>query len=283
MNKWAWLFGALLIAVPVGVALSSRKKKRPTYKVSPVEYEGEEEGEEGTAESEEDQERVAPEEDLGDCLVLGGEHSYYKFGKYRVCLTPNQKRTLFDNHLGRKLGCGTFACAYEGAAPDKVVKFTRDAEDVAALLEAQPTGLVPKVFETYQLKSPGHAIGSDKETPVYAMVVEKLQTFTPSERMALEPELDHVYTAVKHHEDPTMICEDRATCSPITRQVAEAAQELQEAGIRWLDIHSGNIGMDKNGNVKVLDLGVTGTQLKEQPQILEGAKRKLAKRRLAGV
>jgi hypothetical protein len=286
MNRLAWLFGVALVAIPVGIAIgSSRKSKREgsiNGAVDPYDK---------TGDPDEDSIQAfynaKPPADDGDCLVLGNEHPFHKFGRYRVCLTPNQKKTLFKNRKGKKLGCGVFACAYD--ASGKVVKFTRDSEDVAALLEAQDTGVVPKVYATYTIKDGGHSIKTDEETPVYALVVEKLKTFGPAEREAIDSEMDQVTNVMQQVDQGEAgsiaeACRDSADgCSPITRQVAEAAYELRRNGIEWSDRHAGNIGLDSHGNLKILDLGVTGTQLKEQPKILEGARRKLAKRLLGSV
>lgn len=49
-----------------------------------------------------------------------------------------------------------------------------------------------------------------------------------------------------------------------------ATEKLRAAGIVWSDIHSGNIGFDKRGKLKVLDLGLTKTELKRRLKILAG-------------
>jgi hypothetical protein len=291
-SRWAWLFGVALVALPVAIAIGAPKRGERE--------EDEDEGEGGmdgtinpfanTGEEDENEDpyRTKLPEDTGDCLVLGKEHAFHKFGSYRVCLTDNQKATLFKKRKGKKLGCGVFACAYATSSPTKVVKFTRDSEDVAALLEAQDTDVVPKVYASYKIKDGGHSIRTDEETPVYALVVEKLKTFTPAEREALDAELHQVSDLMREVDTGEAnsiaeACESREQCSPITRQTAEAAYALRHAGIEWSDIHSGNIGMDKHGNIKILDLGITGTQLKEEPKILAGALTRLARHRLAGI
>jgi hypothetical protein len=302
--RWVWCFGSALLLVPIGVAVASSRKQRggmgdasakthrgmPGHKPPPNPFAN-------TAEPDEDEDENPYEaklpQDVGDCLVLGKDRPNFKFGSYRVCLTPNQKQTLFKKRKGKKLGCGVFACAYSTSAPTKVVKFTRDSEDVAALLEAQKTGVVPKVFATYTLKDGGHSVKTDDHTPVYALVVEKLKTFTPAEREAIDDEIGVVRAMVKAVDSGKVgsiaeACqkvrdEDGYDCGPITQETAEATLKLKQAGIDWNDVHSGNIGLDRNGNIKILDLGITGTQLKEQPKILEGAKRRLLKHSLDDV
>lgn len=281
--RWLWALGTALIAIPVAIAVESSRRKRGLGAVDPMAKTGAYEHKPVEVDENPDDPdnpyMQKPPKDVGDCLVLGKDHPLHKFGEYRVCLTPNQKKTLFKNKKGRKLGCGVFACAYGTRDPDKIVKFTRDSEDVAALLEAQELGVVPKVFATYKLKDGGHSIKTDDETPVYALVVERLKTFSPVEREILDNELHQVRDLIEApdiRDACSTIRDDGGDCSAITQQTAEAARKLREAGIDWSDIHSGNIGLDKQGNVKILDLGITGTQLKEQPKILEGPKRKLS-------
>lgn len=290
--RWVWAFGAALLAIPAAIAIEMhRREKRglgDSTKRSTSPFMRTALPDEAAAEEDEYGYPI-PSEDEGDCLILGKKHERYRFGKYRVCLTENQKKTLFKKHgKGKKLGCGVFACAY-GTSPTRVVKFTRDPEDVAALLEAQPLKVVPKVHAVYTLKEPGESLDSGEETAVYALVVERLRPFQGDERATIDTEIYQVpdmIEEVRRHEQPSLkaACEARGDeCGPITLQTAEAAMKLQKAGIEWTDVHAGNIGLDKKGRVKILDLGVTGTQLREQPKILEGAKRRLLKRGLGSV
>jgi hypothetical protein len=293
--SWVWAFGTALIAIPAAIAIEmSRREKRglgdsTKRTVSPFMRT---EMPDDTEEDIDEYGYTKTPEDEDDCLILGKKHSDYRFGKYRVCLTENQKKTLFKHGKGKKLGCGVFACAY-GTTPTQVVKFTRDPEDVAALLEAQPLKVVPKVHAVYKLKEPGESIDNGEETPVYALVVERLKPFQGEERLTIDQEIYKVPDMVRiveagEYDSIDEVCraireEGDGHCSPVTQQTAEAAMKLKDAGIDWTDVHAGNIGLDQKGNVKILDLGVTGTQLREQPKILEGARRRLAKRRLAGV
>jgi hypothetical protein len=290
--RWVWAFGAALLAVPAAIAFEMhRRDKRglsDTSRRSTNAFQRTALPDEAAAEEDEYGYPV-PAQDEGDCLILGKKHERFRFGKYRVCLTENQKKTLFKKHgKGEKLGCGVFACAY-GTTPTRAVKFTRDPEDVAALLEAQPLKVTPKIHAVYTLKEPGESLDTGEETPVYALVVERLKPFQGDERATIDDEIYQVrdmISEVRRHEYPNLkkACEARGdACGPITLQTAKAAMKLKKAGIEWTDVHAGNIGLDKRGNVKILDLGVTGTQLREQPKILEGARKRLRAQRLAGV
>ena len=68
-------------------------------------------------------------------------------------LTKNQCENLHIDPGSEALGCGLFGCAYPMAKdPSKVVKITRDAEDVAALLKVKGKGLTPTVYSVKELK-----------------------------------------------------------------------------------------------------------------------------------
>ena len=213
--------------------------------------------------------------DEGDCLQLGKDHPRYKFGQYGVCLTENQQKTLFGKKRGKKLGCGVFACAYE-KTKSKVVKFTRDPEDVAALMKAQKTGVVPKLYSVYEIMQGGE--NSDgRSTQVYALTLERLRPLGPDERAMFDGGEDEVgvgyrvLDVVDDGRDPNEVCDDGG-CGPAFVQTLAAVEKLDSIGIKWRDIHGGNVGFDSKGKLKVLDVGISGTKLEKEPEVLEGAK-----------
>lgn len=236
----------------------------------------------------------------GGCLRLGKKH--FRFGDpYRVCLTANQEKKLFrgQRRKMRKLGCGVFACAYESPAKSRVVKFTRDEQDVAALLQAQKSGVVPKVFAVYKLAQGGRTIpkrdpftmrlDDPEDVSVYALVVEKLRTVPPSEREMVDDELLRVREGlVEGKQSGNDFCdaqvdEDGNTgCSDVQLHTVNAYEKLKQLGIDWTDMHAGNIGYDRNGRLKVLDLSLTKTELEKEPEVLEG-RLAAARKRLAGL
>jgi len=278
-----WL-KALIVAIPVALIVTRATKRRSlgASSVDPWANTGDPEIDPDDYSAEARRFYTAkPAKDKGDCLRLGKDHNRYTFGQYTVCLTENQKQTLFKGKLGKKLGCGVFACAY--AIPKnttKVIKFTRDSEDVAALLQAQPTGVVPKVSRVFKLNSEGFN-EHEEATTVYAIELERLKPFTPADRERLDEELPYLNDVGRYGAPDTAkeFCADRE-CSPIAEQTVDAILKLRAAGIEWSDVHSGNIGLDKNGKVKVLDLGVSGTKLVEEPQLLADGARKLRRKRI---
>lgn len=215
--------------------------------------------------------------DHDGCLALGRLSKNYPFGQYEVCLTPTQRAKLAPK---KKLGCGVFACAYD-RADGKVVKFTRDSEDVAALIAAQKSGVVPKLYSVHKLGkgSAGRRYKDGEPVPVYAMVVEKLRTI-PKEQDDAQKLSDRIYAAVNRAvvdgEGGPSDCNKRDGGDTVCKTVEAAERLKRKTGITWDDAHAGNIGFDKKGRLKILDLGLTRTQLKEQPAVLEGSDRKLA-------
>jgi hypothetical protein len=225
--------------------------------------------------------RPRPDED--GCMIIGKKFMpKYPFGSYRVCLTPNQEQKLFKGKRKRqkKLGCGVFACAYTAPGKTRVVKFTRDSEDVAALLQAQKTGVVPKIHAVYKLKQGGTSIETGDTTPVYALVVDRLIPLSLDERREVDENgsLFQIVDVVDGYSTADDLCGEYG-CDDLTLGTLNAALKLKSIGIKWRDIHSGNIARDpKTGKVKIIDLGVTGTELKRRIKILNG----LGRSRLRG-
>jgi hypothetical protein len=238
--------------------------------------------------------------DEDECLILGKPHANYDHARYRVCLTPNQEQALFKGKRTKqkKLGCGVFACAYTAPGSTRVVKFTRDSEDVAALLKAQKSGIVPKVHAVYRLKQEGKTMptrepwsgrtAESRYVPVYALVMERLRTIPSSDEEDTNGSLMSVLDVPKEVVDAREVCNvieenQGAPCDDLQRETAEIREKLHKLGIKWTDIHAGNIGYDKHGKLKALDLGVSKTELKRRLKILEGLARSGTQPKLAGL
>jgi hypothetical protein len=139
--------------------------------------------------------------------------------------------------------------------------------------------------------------------PVYGMVLERLTTFTPQEiarwnrrfkKMATfvtSIEADEQATTVLDPKRPArrpvavpgvarlmQICEDvrghkAKACALRIKELDRLRTKLRTAGVHWTDIHAGNIGIDKRGRWKALDLGVSHTALDTAVPELAGRKR----------
>jgi hypothetical protein len=126
-------------------------------------------------------------------LTLGQRHPKYAPSTYHTCIMPTQAKALFGSDRKPKaLGCGVFACVFAHADPNKVVKITRDASDVAGLMKGQSLAQVPKVYANHRLvgnprwTTPRVRTQRWQEWPdqpkAFAMVIEKLIVMTGSEK-----------------------------------------------------------------------------------------------------
>lgn len=215
--------------------------------------------------------------DARECLEVGGDKPpHYPFGPYRVCLTKNQRAALFKNKPIREVGCGTFACAYEHPNPNLVVKITRDEQDVGGLLQARGTGLVPEVYDAYELRGGGRSLKDGKKTRVYAVIAERLRPLTDAQKLRLRPFEDALQYGVSGLMSPQDTCcdpYDPMACNPLCLAVLHLGRGLQDLGIDWLDTHGGNVGYDSQGKLRVLDVGRSEV-LAPALQVLDGRKRR---------
>jgi hypothetical protein len=89
----------------------------------------------------------------------------------------------------------------------------------------------------------------------------------------------------KHYKSPTKVELARRACpaGPKAEAVKCEARllelgkiivDLRTVGVEWTDVHAGNIGADKNGHWKALDLGASTTTLDQDVPILEGRQRR---------
>jgi hypothetical protein len=225
----------------------------------------------------------ASPEDKSKCLIVGRHHPNFPEGEYEVCMTPTQQRTLFKGEAPSPIpmGCGTFACVWpKPGEPQRVIKFTRDAADVAALVKAQDTGVVPKVYATYKLKQKSTYRASYDATPVYAVELERLRPLSAFERELMNDNRRELVLASFDDADGHAFAEDlHAQCTDDVGPVCStfrAMEKLRAAGIEWHDIHAANVGYDAAGKLKVLDLGLTKTKFKRKPVTLAGLRRALA-------
>lgn len=71
---------------------------------------------------------------------------------YGLFLTKSQLLHLFGTEEPVSLATGNHAYVFEGKMKDKVVKITDSLVDVGCLIGAQGTGVVPKLYESYELE-----------------------------------------------------------------------------------------------------------------------------------
>lgn len=242
-------------------------------------------------------------------LTLGKRHFRYAPSAYKVCITPTQAKTLFGTtEKPKPIGCGVFACAFQHSDPNKIVKITRDESDVAGLMQGQGLSQVPKVFDSRQLagfpwwvtprlRTENYQRWPHQPDAAYAVVVEKLRTLKGSEKSLWNKRIGRMrlfqqqaeYAAGKAAREgtpapppPTVGDMAKAVCpkAPVrevescqlrVRELNKMSADLRARGIEWSDIHAGNIGLDKRGRWKALDLGASTTQLDQELPVLERA------------
>jgi hypothetical protein len=134
----------------------------------------------------------------------------------------------------------------------------------------------------------------------YAVVVEKLHTLSGAEKSTWNKRIKRMQlfnldaqwaarqaeqgtnTQPERKAPPTIgdmakaVCpkkpeREAASCQLRVRELNRMSEDLRSRGIEWTDIHAGNIGADKKGRWKALDLGASPTRLDTELPLLERA------------
>lgn len=223
--------------------------------------------------------------------LIGRSHYWAARNPYIQCVTRNQLRTLFtaknankamrvptsvpdsdrasrDSYYEQRLsalGCGVFACAWPRNRTT-VVKITNDQSDVASLIKANHAGVkgVPKLYKVWKLMSPRH---NPRGVPnqSYGMIVERLYPHPAAKNIYCIRDSADAEEAKVNCCHPT----DK-DCLKLATQITTTGEELLDLGIRVRDLHEENIGVDRKGNWKILDMGLTTTPLTEKLPELRG-------------
>jgi hypothetical protein len=222
-------------------------------------------------------------------------------GTYDICLSPNQKRVLFGAASPKRLGCGTFACAWSKGAT-RVVKITTDPDDVTALLEAQGLSHIVRVHKAYRLSNA--ALNQEGEkADAWALITERLyepddslkQWINEAPIMIWADHFERMYGRrfiqpgkgdKRYYLSRELKDEGRTTCEwsdypdeceEFMEELADTVEKLGKRGINWQDAHHENIGVTKPGGTvwKALDLGISGEGRKPKVKALRDARRML--------
>jgi len=197
----------------------------------------------------------------------------------RVCLTQTQLYRLFGGQApGPPIGSGGRASVYASPRPNRVVKLTIDAEDVANLLRGQGSRHMVKVDAAYELPQGTPAIDGDVHRPLYAVVVERVRPL-PAE---LGTGFRAANMVLRQHGGQSDACtrftgmtaEEQRVCG----QVVDAYNDLQQHGVAWEDRSWANAGYDAAGRLKVLDVGSPG-DMRHRPKAAPPAVPTLDRRR----
>jgi len=226
--------------------------------------------------------------------VLGKHKKRVKgSGQYHVCLSPSQREALFGKaHIGKAIGCGTFACVFR-RSDGRVVKLTKDREDIDGFIAAKGLDHVIRVDEIRELAQAGTDVRTKKPVPVYALIEERLRPWSRSEQKWIDKPLRKAGDALmkgagrfKRSPESFRVSSENAAqiareaCSSASRkpeacrrfigEFAETFAELFRRGVIFQDSHPGNFGVDKNGRWKILDLGYSGIKPRAVVDVLEG-------------
>lgn len=254
------------------------------------------------------------------CVVQGGG-SVDLGPDGEIVLTETQCNALRPGDL---IGVGSFAAAYSHRTnPERVVKFTADPNDAKASIRLQGKNLKGSVnvHRVVRLKGVDGVTAvmekagrwsPPKRTPIYGIITERVSTEGLNDAQTAVVSLVNGKMFYLHKEiagispkqfkladwaDPYEIetkCKRQphraAGCQKAVEQVYDAIDELaNEGGVIATDVHSGNWGVRSNGDLVMLDFGVSHAEGKSPPiKSLAGntqkgkhmAKRKKARRSL---
>lgn len=147
-----------------------------------------------------------------------------------------------------------------------------------------------------------------EQPEAFALVVEKLRVLSGSEKAKWNRQIKHLLrfqvqeeqkrkiiaagggrtapampdAKTKPYHRPMPADAARAVCSkkPIDdcearmKELIKMKADLLARGIDWQDMHAGNIGLDKNGRLKALDLGASPTPMDRDVPELAGRRRR---------
>lgn len=211
---------------------------------------------------------------------------------------------------GAFIGQGAYASAYEVEGnPTRVVKFTADPLDAKASLRVQqskPKGAVrvsrvatlrrqktygPDPIRVYD-PATNDFVEKPGPQPIFAIVAERLHPLEFQQKQkieALKAEY-HSHRDWLGRQNPatfkvpvnfragamktctTKLMYDPPECSIVIDEAIEAIEDVaHKTGIIPLDIHKGNWGLRANGDLALLDLGVSSGAGEEVPDTLDGA------------
>ncbi len=182
------------------------------------------------------------------------------------------------------------------------MKITRDASDVAGLMQAQGSRSAPRVFTAVKLASwtrwaaPKRfpdVIHANPYAPApprrpaqvaaYGMVVERLRPLPPKFRRWVN-RMGQTLARNRRvlFQDLARECpkkKDRFACLRGAKRLMDMQDDLVDYGIELKDVHYGNIGIGEDGRWKALDLGQAAGTGAPDVDDLEGARRLRRRRR----
>lgn len=163
--------------------------------------------------------------------------------------------------LGRKLGCGSFGCAYTRKGyPDQVVKITGDPSEVAAaerVIAARRAGArlsgVVRFYRTFAVQG----------SSLFVVIQERLQPLSAKEYRLIEEQQDALYqlgtrgSPKQQKTSARLLSKDYGVSSSAIYDLLRVFADLYRIGVEWHDLHEGNVLRSASGRLKVIDLGIS--------------------------
>lgn len=197
---------------------------------------------------------------------------------------PTAKRTWNDQagtvdrvlasegiRLGRKLGCGSFGCAFtDRDHAGRVIKITGDPTEAAAaarVIEARTAGVkLPAVVKFY-------SAAAVRNTALFIVVQERLLPLKHNEFRMIAENADAIYAA----GTADSVADRRALAARLARMykvspsairgVIDVFDQLSRVGVEYHDLHEGNLMRTKSGGLRVIDLGISRSMPIRIPQV----------------
>lgn len=171
------------------------------------------------------------------------------------------------------LGCGSFGCVYpiEGR-PDVVVKITGDFSEAAA---ARTVVLAEAQGKHFPALVRYHCVYGVKGAPMFAVLMERLLRLDPPEYKfiaSVENDLDAANRGDREALASTIARAREALGAHGAEQVrrlVQTVEALRGIGIRYHDLHRGNVLKDASGAWRIIDLGVSVVPTQAVPRLGE--------------
>jgi len=229
------------------------------------------------------------------CLRQGVSRAGLRYsGKYSVCLSPTQQARLFPAGPPVVVGCGVFACAYDGTTAKTVVKLTTDLSDIASLQQGQSYDVIPEMIDVYELQPArtrwlGRPKGISRRIPpiVYAVEVERLAPLDARWKKPLaclvKTGLDKKVWGRSQRDNraaPETCCTNKKgvgdnACREALETFRDNIEKVQSDTdlVPTNDLHIRNVGVADDDTWKILDLGMSAgvDDVYKSPMRLEGA------------
>lgn len=188
--------------------------------------------------------------------------------------------------LGRRIGMGSFAVAFlDNASNERVIKLTGDVKEAAAvvrILSAITAGetswdRLPALAHyecVLALEGP-----CDGRLPLFAITMERLvgPIADPVAHGFLDTQSTwkKIMDVVRYDADDKRVLKEIRTKSGARaeenlRRLILTMKEMDRIGVRWFDLHTGNVLEDLEGTWKIVDLGASRSREVSVPLVRGG-------------